>query len=91
VSFGTVSPTARVEYKQTSRSAYDQSMHYTDLGAATGYIFSQPSAHYGTTIGAIGVRVRSAAGLAAELEYGISGGTGSLFAQTFRAAVRLPF
>jgi uncharacterized protein YhjY with autotransporter beta-barrel domain len=91
MSFGVFSPTARFEYKQTSQSAYDQAMYYSDLGAGTSSTFSQPAGVYGMTSGALGFRVRAASGLAAEVEYGVSQGTGALQAQTIRAALRMPF
>jgi outer membrane autotransporter protein len=90
-SFGRLTPMARLEYKQTSQSAYDQSMYYTDLGAGMSSTFSQPAGSYGMTTGAIGLRARGAGGFAVEMEYGVTGGTGSLFAQSIRGAVRLPF
>ena len=91
MSFGVFSPTARFEYKQTSQSAYDQSMYYSDLGAGTSSTFSQPAGVYGMTTGALGFRARTASGLAAEVEYGVSGGTGSLRMQSLRGTVRMPF
>ena len=91
VSFGVLTPNARVEYRQTSLSAYDQSMYYTDLGAGMGSTLSQPSAAHGVTTGAIGLRARTLGGVGVELEYGVSGGTGSLLTQSIRAAVRMPF
>ena len=91
MSYGTLSPTARFEYKQTSQSAFDQSMYYTDLGAGSSSTFSQPAGVYGTTTGALGLRVRAVGGLAAELEYGISGGTAGLRAQSLRGSLRMPF
>jgi uncharacterized protein YhjY with autotransporter beta-barrel domain len=91
MSFGVFSPTARFEYKQTSQSAYDQSMYYSDLGAGTGSIFSQLAGVYGMTTGALGFRARTASGLSAELEYGLSQGTGSLQAQSLRGTLRMSF
>ena len=43
------------------------------------------------TTGALGFRARTASGLAAEVEYGVSGGTGALRMQTLRGTVRMPF
>ena len=91
MSYGTLSPTARFEYKQTSQSAFDQSLYYTDLGAGSSSTFSQSAGVYGTTTGALGLRVRAVGGLAAELEYGISGGTAGLRAQSLRGSLRMPF
>ena len=91
MSFGVFSPTARFEYKQTSQSAFDQSMYYSDLGAGTSSTFSQPAGVYGMTTGALGFRARTASGLAAEVEYGVSSGTGALRMQSLRGTVRTPF
>ena len=91
MSFGVFSPTARFEYKQTSQSAFDQSMYYSDLGAGTSSTFSQPAGVYAMTTGALGFRARTASGLAAEVEYGVSGGTGALRMQSLRGTVRMPF
>ena len=55
VGFGVVSPMARIEYRQTSQSAYDQSMYYADLGSGTSSTFSQPAGVYGMTSGALGL------------------------------------
>lgn len=89
--FGTLTPNARLEYRSTAQSAYDQSMYYLDLGPASASTFSQPAGTYGTTTGTLGLRLRGSGGLAVELEYGLTRGTGSLQAQTIRAALRVPF
>jgi uncharacterized protein YhjY with autotransporter beta-barrel domain len=91
VSFGTLTPIARVEYRQTSQGAYNQPMYYSDLGPSLGSTLSQSSASNRITTGAVGVRAAAPGGMTAELEYGVSGGTGSFIAQTIRAALRLPF
>ena len=59
MSFGMFTPTARVEYRQTSQSAFDQSMYYTDLGSGSSSTFSQLAGSRGMTTGAIGFRARS--------------------------------
>jgi uncharacterized protein YhjY with autotransporter beta-barrel domain len=91
VPFGTLTPTARIEYRQTSLSAYDQSLYYTDLGAGLSSTFSQAAGVQSVTSGALGLRARAPGGLTAELEYGVAGGSGSLLAQTLRAALSMPF
>jgi hypothetical protein len=53
--------------------------------------FSQPAAACGMTTGALGLRARAPNGLAVELEYGVSTGTGALLTQSIRGAVRMPF
>jgi len=90
-SFGTPSPTARFEYKQTSQSAFDQSMYFIDLDPGTSSIFSQPGATLGMATGTLGLRVRGLSGLSAELDYGLSGGSNSLQAQTLRTSLPVPF
>ena len=91
VRFGVLTPTARLEYRRTSQGAYDQSMYYSDLGSGTASTFSQASAAQGTTTGTVGLRARAPGGLTSELEYGVSGGASSYFAQTLRAALRMAF
>ena len=90
-SVGILSPMARVEYRQTGQGAYNQAMYYSDLGPAPGSTLSQPSASNHITTGAVGLRATAPGGLMAELEYGVSGGSMALWAQTIRAALRLPF
>jgi uncharacterized protein YhjY with autotransporter beta-barrel domain len=90
-SFGTITPTARVEYRQTSQSAFDQAMFYSDLGAGTSSTFSQPNVSRGSVSGAVGLRARAAGGLAVELEYGLTSGSGALMAQTIRANLKMSF
>ena len=91
VSFGTLTPTARVEYRQTGQDVYNQAMYYSDLGPALASTLSQPSASNHITSGAVGLRATAPGGLTAELEYGISSGSAALLMQTIRAALRLPF
>ena len=90
-SFGTLTPMARVEYRQTRQSAYDQSMYYTDFGTGSSSTFSQPLGFHGMTTGAIGLRAHTLDGLSVDLEYGVSSGAGSLLIQWIRAALRRPF
>ena len=60
VSFGTLTPTARVEYRQTNQGAYNQSMYYTDLGSGIASTLSQLAATNHITSGAVGLRARRA-------------------------------
>jgi len=90
-SFGTLTPTARVEYRQTSQGAYNQALYYSDLGSGLGSTLAQSSNATGVTTGAVGLQARAAGGLTAEIEYALSNGGGALTAQTIRAALRLPF
>jgi outer membrane autotransporter protein len=89
--FGMLTPNARLEYRNTWLSTYDQSMYYTDLGPGVLSTIAQPGTRQGTTTAAVGLRARAPGGLTAELEYGVSEGTGALLAQTLRAQLRLPF
>jgi uncharacterized protein YhjY with autotransporter beta-barrel domain len=88
--FGILAPTLRLEYRETSLSTYSQSMAFSDL-PGTDYLFTQPSAAYGTTTGTLGLRLRSLAGLEADVEYGLSYGSDALQMQTWRARLRVPF
>jgi len=89
--FGTLTPTARVEYRQTRQSAYSQSMFYNDLGPGENFVFTQNATSFGMATGTLGLRLRSLAGLEADVEYGLSEGTSSLQMQTFRGTLRVPF
>ena len=89
--FGMLTPNARLEYRQTMQSAYDQSLYYTDLGSGSASTLSTPAGTYGSTTGTLGVRLRASGGLSVELEYGLTRGTNSLQAQSLRAALRVPF
>ena len=89
--YGIVTPYGRLEYRATSQSAYDQPMYYLDLGPALTSTWSQPASSFGATTGALGLRVRTIGGLSAELEYGVTGGSNDLMAQTIRGQLRLPF
>jgi uncharacterized protein YhjY with autotransporter beta-barrel domain len=91
MSFGTFTPTARLEYRQSSQSSFDQSMYYSDLGAGSSSTFSQASGKNGMTTGAVGFRARAIGGLAFEVEYGLTQGTSSLHTQSLRASVKMPF
>ena len=89
--FGVLTPNARIEYRETWLSSYDQSMYYSDLGSGILSTISQVGTKQGTTTAALGLRARGSGGLTAEVEYGVSTGSGSLLAQTIRAILRLPF
>jgi len=89
--FGMLTPNARLEYRQTMQTAYDQSLYYTDLGSGSASTFSTPAGTYGSTTGTLGVRLRASGGLSVELEYGLTRGTNALQAQSLRAALRVPF
>jgi outer membrane autotransporter protein len=89
--YGIVTPYGRLEYRATSQSAYDETMYYLDLGPDLTSTLSQPAGSYGATTGALGLRVRTIGGLSAEVEYGVTGGSNDLMAQTIRGRLRLPF
>lgn len=61
--FGTLTPNARVEYRQTRTSAYVQAMHYSDLGPALCSTFSQREGTQGMVTGAISIRLAPQTGL----------------------------
>jgi uncharacterized protein YhjY with autotransporter beta-barrel domain len=88
---GVLTPNVRLEHKQTVQSAYEQGMFYTDLGSGTASTFSQSPGTFGSTTGAIGLRMRTPGGLTTDVEYAVTAGTGSLLMQTIRAMLRLAF
>ena len=91
MSFGTLTPTARIEYREISQSEYSQSMYYTDLGPGMNSAFGQPASVHGVTTAALGLRARAPGGLSVDLEYGVAVGNDAYKAQSIRGAVRLPF
>lgn len=91
MSFGILTPNARVEYRQTSQSSFDQSVYYTDLGSGSSSTFGQAIGVRNLTTGSLDSRARSPGGLGVELEYSMSIGTDSYQSQTIRGAVRVPF
>jgi hypothetical protein len=88
---GVLSPTARVEYRHALDGAFDQALHYTDLGPTLSSVMVQAAATRSLFNGNIGLRARGHNGFSAEIEYGASTGSGSLVTQTVRGALRLPF
>jgi hypothetical protein len=91
MTFGTLTPNARVEYRQTSQSSYDQALYYTDLGPGSSSSFGQASGVRNLTTGSLGLRARSPGGLGVELEYSLSVGSSSFQSQTIRGGMRVPF
>ena len=91
MSFGTLTPNARVEYRQANQGSVNQSIYYSDLGCGD-RLGVQPTDRrtqhddwHGRAAGALD------GGAWVELEYGISSGSDSYLAQTIRGAVRVPF
>jgi len=91
MSFGTVTPMARVEYRQAFDGAFSQPVYYTDLGAGTSSTVAQAASNHGTINTSAGLRVRSFSGISGELEYGTSAVPGKVQSQTVRAALRMAF
>ncbi|MBV8792237.1 MAG: autotransporter outer membrane beta-barrel domain-containing protein, partial [Pseudolabrys sp.] len=91
VSFGTLTPTARVEYKEIMQDGYSQNMYYADLGPAAGSAFGQPSTVKNMTTVALGLNARAFGGMMVALEYGFMFGSDAYKAQSIRAALRVPF
>ena len=89
--WGTLSPTARLEYRQGFDSDFSQSMFYSDLGAATASAFTQASATRNLVSGAIGLRADAGQGLAADVEYGATAGSGAVLIQTLRGTLRISY
>lgn len=90
-SWGTLTPTARIEYRQVLEGAYDQPIYYSDIGSSMTATLTQESASRGQTMGAIGFRARAFGGLSVEVEYGLTSGANSMLAHTVRAALKMSF
>ncbi|MEP7032226.1 MAG: autotransporter outer membrane beta-barrel domain-containing protein, partial [Pseudolabrys sp.] len=91
MSFGTLTPNARIEYRSTSTSAFDQALYYTDLGSGSSSTFGQPVGVRNVGTGTLGLRARSVGGLGVEIEYSYAAGSDSYQSQTIRGAMRVPF
>jgi outer membrane autotransporter protein len=91
MSWGVLTPNARVEYRHTIDGAFQQAMNYTDIGPSVSSTLVQPGASGGTINTSLGVRARSLRGVSGELEYGTSGGGGKTQSQTIRAGLKVPF
>jgi uncharacterized protein with beta-barrel porin domain len=90
-SYGVLTPSARLEYKITTQSSYDQALFYSDLGSATASTLTQAQGTSGQTTAALGLSARTPGGLTAEVEYAVSTGSGSLLMQSIRALLKLAF
>ena len=82
---------ARIEYRQTSLSSYDQPLYYSDLGPGLSLTLNQSAASSGATTAAVGFRARTIGGLSAGVEYGVTSGSDGLLAQTVGGRLRLAF
>ena len=91
VSFGTLTPNAKVEYKEITQNEYNQSLYYADLGPSVSSSFGIPVNVRRTITTTLGLRARSFGGLCVDIEYGFATGNDSYKAQSVRAALRIPF
>jgi uncharacterized protein YhjY with autotransporter beta-barrel domain len=89
--WGVLTPTARVEYRQSLDGAFQQSMYYSDVGSSMSSTLNQGAASRGQVNTSVALRARGAGGIAGELEYGTQSGGGRLHSQTVRAAIKLSF
>jgi uncharacterized protein with beta-barrel porin domain len=91
MSWGVLTPTARVEYRQALDGAFQQSMFYSDLGSSLSSTLNQGAASRGSVNTSVALRGRGANGIASELEYGAQSGSGHLLSQTVRASLKVAF
>ncbi len=89
--FGLFTPMARIEYRKTSLSSYDQPLYYTDLGQSLSLTLNQPAGSTGATTAAVGFRARTIGGLSVGVEYGVTGGNDGLLSQAIGGRLRLAF
>jgi outer membrane autotransporter protein len=91
MSWGVLTPNARVEYRATIDGAFQQSMNFTDIGPSVSSTLVGAGTTTGTINTSLGVRARSLRGISGELEYGTSSGAGKVQSQTIRAGLKVPF
>ena len=89
--FGLFTPLARIEYRETSLSSYNQPLYYSDLGPGLSLTLNQPASSSGATTAAVGFRARTIGGLSAGAEYSVTGGNGGLLSQAIGGRLRLAF
>lgn len=89
--WGTLTPAARVEYRRSLDSAFQQSMYYADIGSAFTSTLTQAAESRGSVNTSVALRARGINGIGSELEYGMSNGYGKTRAQTIRAALKMAF
>lgn len=91
MSWGTLVPNARAEYRHMSNGSFNQSVYYSDMGSASGSSFSQDASPQDTYSLVIGFRAKTWGGMCFELDYGLTGGVDtSYLVQSARLALRMP-
>ena len=92
MSWGVLTPNARVEYRQTIDGAFQQSMYYTDLGPSMTSTLGAGTTTRGTINTSLGVRARSLARRsAASSNTAPPSGAGKVQSQTVRAGLKVAF
>jgi len=91
MSWGVLTPTARLEFRRTIDGGFQQSMNYTDLGPATSSTLMLAQTSSGLVNAALGLRARTAGGLGGELEYGTSMDGSKQQSQTIRGSLKVAF
>jgi uncharacterized protein YhjY with autotransporter beta-barrel domain len=89
--WGMFTPSLRVEYRHAWEGGFNQSMFYSDIGAAESYVLNQAAVSRNLVTGAVGLRASSGGALAVDLEYGITGAAPALTSQSMRGTLRFAF
>jgi uncharacterized protein with beta-barrel porin domain len=92
--WGVLSPNVRLEYRLAMDGGYSQSLFYTDLGSSLSYAIDQSAASRNLVTVALGLRARTAEGMALDLEVGSTAAPGSIGSaqnRSLRAAARIGF
>jgi hypothetical protein len=90
MSWGTLTPSARLEYTHTLSGGFTQTLSYTGL-PGTNYSFSGTTQYSDLVTGGLGLKAENDGGLAAEIEYLLSGTTRQIAGQQIRASARQAF
>jgi uncharacterized protein YhjY with autotransporter beta-barrel domain len=91
MSWGVLTPTARLEFRRTIDGGFQQTMNYTDLGPAVSSTLMLAQTSSGLVNAALGFRARTAGGLGGELEYGTSMDGSKQQSQTIRGSLKVAF
>jgi uncharacterized protein with beta-barrel porin domain len=88
--WGTISPTARVEYRRMLNGNVTQLMSYSS-DPTTNYSFVATGNNPDIVMGNIGIKISNKQGVSGSMEYIIGGSTNNLQSQGLRALIQLPF
>jgi len=93
MSWGLLTPMARLEYRHEFDGGFGQGLNYADLAAlgTPGYTFSGTGLARDSVSGGLMLRAQTSQQLSADLEYLVTSGGSQFMSQSIRAAVRYGF